>query len=109
MTQFMIRTGSWAELQNDAKLIREQVFIQEQQIAVEDEWDAEDAIAPIATVGFTYDFNDRWFAVGSVSYAQLSGEAKITVKDEKLGELINAKTDIEINPILGYAGVGYRF
>ncbi len=71
--------------------------------------DAEDAIAPIATVGFTYDFNDRWFAVGSVSYAQLSGEAKITVKDEKLGELINAKTDIEINPILGYAGVGYRF
>ena len=45
MTQFMIRTGSWDELQNDAKLIREQVFIQEQQIAVEDEWDAEDAIS----------------------------------------------------------------
>ena len=45
MTPFMIRTGSWDELQNDAKLIREQVFIQEQQIAVEDEWDAEDAIA----------------------------------------------------------------
>ena len=45
MTQFMIRTGSWAELQNDAKLIREQVFIQEQQIAAEDEWDTEDVIA----------------------------------------------------------------
>ena len=30
---------------NDAKLIREQVFIQEQQIAVEDEWDAEDAVS----------------------------------------------------------------
>ena len=45
MTPFMIRTGSWDELQNDAKLIREQVFIQEQQIAAEDEWDAEDAIA----------------------------------------------------------------
>lgn len=71
--------------------------------------DADDVIAPVATVGFTYDFNDRWFAVGSVSYAQLTGEANITVKDEKLGELINAKTDIEINPILGYAGVGYRF
>ena len=26
MTPFMIRTGSWDELQNDAKLIREQVF-----------------------------------------------------------------------------------
>ena len=45
MTQFMIRTGSWDELQNDARLIREQVFIHEQQITPEDEWDAEDAIA----------------------------------------------------------------
>lgn len=45
MTQFTIRAGRWDELQNDAKLIREQVFIQEQQIAVEDEWDAEDAVS----------------------------------------------------------------
>ena len=33
--------------------------------------EATDAFAPIATVGFTYDFNDKWFAVGSVSYAHL--------------------------------------
>ncbi|RZG76313.1 OmpW/AlkL family protein [Acinetobacter sp. WCHAc060025] len=71
--------------------------------------EADDAFAPVATVGFTYDFNDRWFAVGSVSYAQLKGKTQITISDEKYGELINAKTDIEINPILGYAGVGYRF
>ena len=45
MSQFKIRTGRWDELQNDAKLIREQVFIQEQQIAVEDEWDVEDAVS----------------------------------------------------------------
>ena len=45
MSQFTIRTGSWDELKNDAKLIREQVFIQEQQIAAEDEWDAEDAVS----------------------------------------------------------------
>jgi len=45
MSQFIIRPGSWDELQNDAKLIREQVFIQEQQIAVEDEWDGEDAVS----------------------------------------------------------------
>ncbi|WP_425919249.1 GNAT family N-acetyltransferase [Acinetobacter sp. TSRC1-2] len=45
MSQFTIHTGSWNELQNDAKLIREQVFIQEQQIAVEDEWDVEDAVS----------------------------------------------------------------
>lgn len=46
---------------------------------------------------------------GSVSYAQLKGTTKITISDDKYGDLINAKSDIEINPILGYAGVGYRF
>lgn len=71
--------------------------------------EADDAFAPMATLGFSYDFNDRWFAVGSVSYAHLTGETTITVKDETLGELITAKSDIEINPILGYAGIGYRF
>lgn len=71
--------------------------------------EAKDAFAPVATAGFTYDFNDRWFAVGSISYAHLKGETTITVNDAKLGELINAKSDIEINPILGYAGIGYRF
>lgn len=70
---------------------------------------ASDAFAPVATAGFTYDFNDRWFAVGSVSYAHLTGETTITVKDDQLGELVKAKSDIEINPILGYAGIGYRF
>ncbi|CAB1209927.1 GNAT family N-acetyltransferase [Acinetobacter bouvetii] len=45
MTQLTIRAGSWDELQDDAKLIREQVFILEQQIAVEDEWDEQDAIS----------------------------------------------------------------
>ena len=40
-----IRAGTWAELQSDAKPIREQVFIQEQQIAAADEWDAQDEIS----------------------------------------------------------------
>ena len=71
--------------------------------------EADDAIAPVATAGFTYDFNDRWFAVGSVSYAHLTGEQTITISDANLGQLIEAKSDIEINPILGYAGIGYRF
>ena len=71
--------------------------------------EADDAIAPVATAGFTYDFNDRWFAVGSISYAHLTAEQTITVTDASLGKLIEAKSDIEINPILGYAGVGYRF
>jgi len=71
--------------------------------------EATDAIAPIATLGFTYDFNDKWFAVGSVSYAHMKNETTITVTDATHGELIRSKADIEINPILAYAGVGIRF
>ncbi len=40
-----IRTGTWTELQADAKPIREQVFIQEQGIAEADEWDAQDQVS----------------------------------------------------------------
>lgn len=45
MSDFKIRNGCWADLETDAKPIREQVFIQEQHISSADEWDAEDAIS----------------------------------------------------------------
>lgn len=45
MSQISIHAGSWQDLQADAKVIREAVFIQEQAIAPEDEWDAQDAVA----------------------------------------------------------------
>ena len=40
-----IVSGSWDDLAQDARVIREAVFIQEQQIAPEDEWDVEDTIS----------------------------------------------------------------
>lgn len=40
-----IVAGTWIELQQDAKGIREQVFIKEQNIAPSDEWDALDAVS----------------------------------------------------------------
>lgn len=40
---YKIRAGGWKQLEKDAKYIREQVFIQEQGIAPEDEWDDLDA------------------------------------------------------------------
>lgn len=46
-----------------------------------------------------------WFCL----LRSLKTDTTITVNDAKYGELINAKADIEINPILGYAGIGYRF
>ena len=45
MEDFKIISGAWAQLQAEAAPVREQVFIQEQQIAPEDEWDAQDAIS----------------------------------------------------------------
>lgn len=41
---YKIITGGWEQLEKDAKLIRDQVFIQEQGIAPEDEWDDLDAM-----------------------------------------------------------------
>jgi outer membrane protein W len=71
---------------------------------------ADDAIAPMATLGATYDFNDRWFGVGSITYAPMSGDVKITVVDNNTGKsLIGAKTKIDIDPLITYVGVGYRF
>ena len=72
--------------------------------------EADDAWAPIATLGATYDFNPNWFAVGSVSYAPMSSDAKITISDSNTGkQLISAKTKIDIDPLITYVGVGYRF
>lgn len=42
---YEVIAGGWEQLEKDAKYIREQVFIQEQGIASEDEWDDFDATA----------------------------------------------------------------
>ncbi|AOA57610.1 OmpW/AlkL family protein [Acinetobacter larvae] len=69
-----------------------------------------DAFAPIVTLGASYDFNPRWFAVASLSYAKLNNEADIRVTDRQSGKtLIQSKTKIDIDPIITYLGLGYRF
>ena len=42
---FSFKQGSWDQLQQDAKLIRKLVFISEQNIPEQDEWDDQDAIS----------------------------------------------------------------
>ncbi|CAM4311687.1 OmpW family protein [Acinetobacter pragensis] len=72
--------------------------------------DADDAIAPIVTAGFTYDLNDNWYGVASVSYAKLNNKTTINVVNESTGQqLIHATTKIDIDPLITYLGVGYRF
>ena len=45
LAAFKICSGTWNELSHDAKTIRESVFMQEQHIAPEDEWDELDAVS----------------------------------------------------------------
>lgn len=69
-----------------------------------------DAIAPIFSVGATYDFTENWYGVASVSYAKLDNQAKIDVIDANTGKrLIHSTTKVDIDPIITYVGVGYRF
>ncbi len=71
---------------------------------------ADDAFAPIATLGATYDFATNWYAVASVSYAKLNNRTNIDVIDANKGtKLIHATTKIDIDPIMTYLGIGYRF
>ncbi|MGE8542506.1 OmpW/AlkL family protein [Acinetobacter sp. ANC 3813] len=72
--------------------------------------DADDAIAPIVTAGFTYDLTENWYGVASVSYAKLNNKTTINVMNETTGQqLIHATTKIDIDPLITYIGVGYRF
>ena len=120
MSQFSIRTGRWDELQNDAKLIREQVFIQEQQIAVEDEWDAEDAVSlhfvvydqdqPIATARLLKNNSvgrvavlksHRGVGIGKLLMQQIIQQAKHQQREF-------LKLSSQVHAIQFYAGLGFK-
>lgn len=45
MIEYIIKSGSWAELKRDAAQIRRKVFVQEQSIPEQDEWDDQDAVS----------------------------------------------------------------
>ncbi|MBJ9985308.1 OmpW family protein [Acinetobacter sp. S40] len=70
----------------------------------------DDAIAPVATIGADYNFNKDWFATASVTYAHLKTKATLDINSSTLNStLIKGETDIEINPIVTFVGLGYRF
>ena len=120
MSQFTIRAGSWDKLQNDAKLIREQVFIQEQQIAVEDEWDAEDTVSvhfvvydqdqPIATARLLKNNSvgrvavlksHRGVGIGKLLMQQIIQQAKHEQREF-------LKLSSQAHAIQFYAGLGFK-
>lgn len=69
---------------------------------------ADSSVDPVATIGLDYRISERWYAQGSVSYLPLSTTATITLKSSA-GTLATSKASLDINPIVTYIGVGYRF
>ncbi|MFT4022119.1 MAG: OmpW family outer membrane protein [Acinetobacter sp.] len=70
----------------------------------------DDAVAPVAFIGADYNINSNWFATASVSYVHLSTHAKLDVYSNSLqSTVVTGETKIEINPIVTYVGLGYRF
>lgn len=70
-----------------------------------------DAFAPVFTAGFSYDLSERWFTTASLTYMpNFNNTATITVMDSNTGnQLIKASTKVDLNPLITYAGIGYRF
>lgn len=69
-----------------------------------------DTIGGILTLGSNYDLTKRIFATGSLTYVHKSNEAKISIIDETSGRtLVKSKTKIDLNPLISYVGLGYRF
>jgi outer membrane protein len=66
---------------------------------------------PVFNLGFTYAFNEHWFAGASVSYLPLSTTAKLNTQAKTpVGTLnVQSQTKIKLNPIVTYVNIGYRF
>jgi outer membrane protein len=67
--------------------------------------------APVFNAGFTYAFNQHWFAGVSISYLPLSTTAKLnTAASTPVGTLtVQSQTKLKLNPIVSYVNIGYRF
>lgn len=73
----------------------------------------DDAVAPVAFIGADYNITKNWFATASVSYVHLSTHANLQVSGTNPITTqpveVQGSSKIEINPIVTYLGVGYRF
>lgn len=70
----------------------------------------DDAVAPVAFIGADYNITKNWFATASVSYVHLSTHANLQVSGTTTQPVeVQGSSKIEINPIVTYLGVGYRF
>ncbi|BCU65743.1 hypothetical protein F941_00611 [Acinetobacter bouvetii DSM 14964 = CIP 107468] len=120
MSQFKIVSGSWDALQQAIKPIRDAVFIQEQQITPEDEWDAEDAVSlqfavydqhqPIATARLLQNNSIGRVAVlkshRGLGIGKLLMHAIIQQAKSEQREFL--KLSSQVHAIQFYAGLGFQ-
>ncbi|ENX53136.1 MULTISPECIES: GNAT family N-acetyltransferase [Acinetobacter] len=83
---YQVKQGNWDQLQQDAKLIRTLVFIQEQGIAEADEWDEQDAISQHFVI---YD-QDQPIATGRLLQNNSVGRVAVlkAYRGQGLGQMI---------------------
>ncbi len=73
--------------------------------------EAEAQWAPVFNVGFNYAFTQHWFAGFTVLYAPISTTSTFTTQAQTPVGTISrrAETKVQLNPIVTYLRVGYRF
>lgn len=120
MSGYMIRSGHWDQLQPDAKNIREQVFIREQNISAEEEWDNQDPIAlhfvvyaqeqPIATARLLE--NNSIGRVAVLEHYRGKGIGKRLmleiIEQAKNEDRDSLKLSAQTHAIPFYAGLGFQ-
>ncbi|ATO19634.1 GNAT family N-acetyltransferase [Acinetobacter sp. LoGeW2-3] len=84
--ELRIVVGTWDVLATDAKMIREAVFIQEQNIAPEDEWDAKDEVS----THFVAYLNDQAVATARLLTSNSIGRVAVlkSARGHKVGQCL---------------------
>lgn len=85
-----------------------------QDVGVEAE--AKDSWDPVATLGLQYRLREHWYAIASVSWLPLSTTASVTTTINRsaspavaTGPFSRSEASMNIDPVVGFLGIGYRF
>jgi outer membrane protein len=65
------------------------------------------SLAPVIGAGLTYNINDRWSINASLAYTWISTRAVLTTQSA-VGT-VTSSSKFNVNPIVTFLGVGYRF
>jgi outer membrane protein len=64
---------------------------------------------PVFNVGATYNFDQHWGVVASVTYIPLKSTSSVIIKAADGTELATSNADLKADPIITYVAVSYRF